>query len=397
MVPDRPRLRLFATTALVWTGLAALVGATFGVAAVLGAGTDLVVVAALVVAFAFVPARPALTWAANRVVYGHRLSPSQTVDRVALEMGGLRDPESQLSTLEDLLRRATGADRVQISIDPASTAAPSSAELVVPIVREGVSLGVIRVSQAGPAHRQLVADLAAKAAIVVHNLRLREALRRRVEVARRQQVELASARARTVAAQDAARRRLERDIHDSCQQDAVVVAANLGLVAARPGIAPVVVDEVAADLVRLRDSLRRISRGARPGILRREGLAAAIGAHTRGLSPPVSVADGLQRRMEPAVEDALYFAVLEAVQNAVRHAGASRIDVRLFVDGGAVGFRVVDDGHGFGSTRPAAGTGLRNTRDRLDSVGGDLTVRSSAGGTEVVASVALATDELSRG
>jgi signal transduction histidine kinase len=97
--------------------------------------------------------------------------------------------------------------------------------------------------------------------------------------------------------------------------------------------------------------------------------------------------DGIGR-YDQEVEAAVYFCVLEALQNVTKYARATRVDVTLEDDGHGLAFTVSDDGVGFDRTSPARGTGLQGMADRLDAVGGSLEVRSEPGqGTAVVGRV----------
>ncbi|MGH2590897.1 MAG: sensor histidine kinase, partial [Actinomycetota bacterium] len=137
------------------------------------------------------------------------------------------------------------------------------------------------------------------------------------------------------------------------------------------------------------ETLRDLARGIYPPLLADKGLAAALEAQVRKSPVPASVeADGVGRYVQD-VEAAVYFCVLEALQNVAKYAEASRVVVRLDDADGTLRFAVEDDGMGFdpGSAR---GTGLTNMRDRLEALGGRLDVRSAPGhGTTVAGRISL--------
>ncbi|HEU0103283.1 MAG TPA: ATP-binding protein, partial [Mycobacteriales bacterium] len=134
-------------------------------------------------------------------------------------------------------------------------------------------------------------------------------------------------------------------------------------------------------------TLLDLSRGIYPRELADEGLVAAVRAAVTRSPVPVVVADDGLGRLPSAVETALYFFVMEAVQNAGKHSGAGAVHVHLAVAQGCWQARVADDGHGFEPAAPGPGSGLANLRDRLDAVAGTLSVSSGPTGTCVVGRV----------
>lgn len=206
--------------------------------------------------------------------------------------------------------------------------------------------------------------------------------RREADEARRREAseqariaELSASRARIVAATDAERRRIGRNIHDGAQQRLMNVALGIqqasSLVAADPTEAQRVLatalDEVRATLVDLRD----LASGIHPSILTNRGLAAAVDALTAPAPFPVTV-EIPERRFAPAVESAAYFTVAEALANVTKHAHATRAAVTVRDHGDRLSVRVDDDGRG-GATVPD-GRGLQGLRDRVRAAGGELHV-----------------------
>jgi signal transduction histidine kinase len=207
---------------------------------------------------------------------------------------------------------------------------------------------------------------------------------------------LVDAQTRLVTAFDAARRSIERDLHDGAQQRLTAVAIRLGRThahAVRDGA------EVAGDLQELRDDLaaaraelRRLAHGLYPSSLQLEGLAAALRTAADRLDRPVRIRDDVTSRLPEAVQAAAYFCCLEAMHNVVNHAGRDvGIDLALTTGpSGELVFTVADGGAGFEPGSVAEGHGLQNMRDRLGAFGGQLVVRSSPdGGTVVTGTVPL--------
>jgi PAS domain S-box-containing protein len=203
--------------------------------------------------------------------------------------------------------------------------------------------------------------------------------------------ELEASRARIIAAGDAARRRIERDLHDGAQQRLVVTALHLR--AAERSVAPgspaaALLATAAAELDASLAELRELARGIHPAVLTDHGLSVAVHALAARCSVPVALDDALGGRVEPAVETALYYAIAEALTNVDRYAAASSATVRLRRSDGAVEVEIADDGRG-GADR-GGGTGLRGLEDRLAAVGGVLELDSPPGrGTRLRARVPL--------
>ena len=247
-------------------------------------------------------------------------------------------------------------------------------------------LGVLRLQERPglpltAVEERLFTDLASQAGLVLRLVGLRAQLEDRRHELRARTLELESSRTRVIEAQDAERRRLERDIHDGAQQHLVALAMNLRLAQVLAGRSPdrarhVLAEQVSAARLAI-DTLASLSRGIFPQMLAEHGLLAALRSGV-GTSPiPVSVEGDDAVRPPPLVEAALYFCCMEAVQNAAKHSGATRVTVRLRHLVGGWRLDVVDDGSGFDqglASGREAGAGLMNMRDRLDAVGGRVTV-----------------------
>ena len=201
--------------------------------------------------------------------------------------------------------------------------------------------------------------------------------------------ELTASRARIVAASDAARQRVTRDLHDGAQQWFVTSVINLQLAEQKWDSAP----DRARELVglALRDArrgvgdLREIAAGIHPAILTQRGLDAAIGALAARLPLPVDV-DVPGRRLPDAAEAGVYFLCSEALTNVVKHARASRAWVKISLGDGRCAVEVGDDGTGGAEPRSEA-SGLIGLRDRVGTLGGMLDMVSPHGGGTVLRAV----------
>jgi signal transduction histidine kinase len=207
---------------------------------------------------------------------------------------------------------------------------------------------------------------------------------------------LSESESRTATAAKGERERIERDLHDGAQQRLVALRLNLSLLAERlDDDGPVHGDEVealAGQVDRTIDEVRSLAHDPYPALLARQGLAEALrSAATQAPIHTRVVVNGLGR-FHPDVENTVYFACTEAVQNAVKHArGATHIVVVLVSAGERLRFEVRDDGAGFPGDPPTHGAGIANITDRLTSVGGRLTIASIPGqGTRVIGTIPIA-------
>ncbi len=219
---------------------------------------------------------------------------------------------------------------------------------------------------------ELVNAAAAAAALALDNERLKADLRARVE-------ELRISRARIVEAADAARRRLERDLHDGAQQQLVSLALDLRLLRARLKSTDVVpmVEEISDKLAVALAELRELARGIHPAILTDRGLGPAVQGLADRVPLPVEVDVELEERPAPQIEAAAYFVTAEALTNVARYARAHEARVKIRRTGGGVEVVVSDDG--VGGADIEGGTGLRGLQDRLAALDGKLAIHSPAG------------------
>ena len=232
--------------------------------------------------------------------------------------------------------------------------------------------------------REYIEAVASYALVALENERLVEASLRGVR----------ESRARILAASDAERRRIERDLHDGAQQHLVALRIQLELTEdllrrdSTRGLEKLhqLGDEVDETL----ELIRSLAHGVYPSLLADRGLGEALRA--AALSSPLpatlEITDG--GRYGPVIETAVYFCCLEALQNAAKHAtGATKITIRL-TGGVMLRFEVADDGAGFDTSASSAGVGLTNMRDRTAAVGGEVTITSVPGrGTRVAGAVPI--------
>jgi signal transduction histidine kinase len=394
--------------ALAYGWLAVLVTGIYvalvvGVGSALGhpSGPDLLLslVATIAVALVSLPLRSRLQEAANRLVYGRRQAPYDSLagfTRRLAERSETGDPVPGIArALGEGLRARAAAVHLTDVAQPVSGAWPPGVPLPAaeptgsaPITHQGDDLGRLEVwtdTDLTETEQRLLEDLAHQAGLVVRNAALSAELGHRL-------LELRASRLRLVAAQDAERRRFERDLHDGAQQELLTMRMKLGFAERlAAGLAPEVADmlrEVNEATAMTLDSIRRLSRGLNPPLLQSHGLVAALVAHARRLPLPTEVAGGAER-FPPDVETAVYFCCAEALQNVVKHAGARRAWVTVDGRHDRLCFEVRDDGRGLAAGAAASGSGLQNMTDRLEALGGRLDVRWDHGGARVIGTLPL--------
>jgi signal transduction histidine kinase len=227
------------------------------------------------------------------------------------------------------------------------------------------------------------------ALLQLENAKLRADLRART-------VEISASRTRLVDAADAERQRIERDLHDGVQQQVMGMRLRLDLARRalddETGESRRLLSAIDRQMDDLLISVRRFARGIYPPLLTDRGLTEALQSAARQVPVAVSVSARDVGRCDKDIEVAVYFCCVEALQNAVKHAGAGTpVRLALFRRDGRLHFAVSDHGRGFDSEAPPSGAGLVNMRDRVESVGGELRIRSAPGrGTTVRGSVPLA-------
>jgi signal transduction histidine kinase len=250
------------------------------------------------------------------------------------------------------------------------------------IVRhDGEPLAMILHDAALDAEPGLVVAAGGAALMMLENARLEADLRASV-------ADLRASRARLASAADAGRREIERNLHDGAQQRLVALRMRLAdaeALAVSDDALRRSLGELGADTEETIDELRSLAHGVYPAVLVDHGLASALTAVARRSPLPVRVAAAPAGRFAPAIEAAVYFCCLEAIQNAVKHAGErATVTVSARAHAGRVTFEIRDDGVGFDVDDVHGGYGLTNLHDRVAAVGGDVHVASGPGaGTTV--------------
>ena len=408
---------------LVLSGLVGFVGTVYLVALVAGwllgdngsPSVGLSVIATAVVALAFEPVRARLHRIATWSLHGSSSSPDDVLRSFSETAAGQYDEDEIPARMSKLLAEGTGAEWAQVWLVVAGRLSLSATWPSVPVPVEdlpeatgdsydasgadrralavrhgGELLGLLRLQEhAGrpltSVEERLFAGLAAQAGLVLRAVRLRAELSHRLAELSERADELQRSRRRLISAHDDERTKLERDIHDGAQQHLVALTVNLRLAQTllnrSPQRAAQVLAEQAGAAETALATLEELSRGIYPRRLVDEGLAAALEAATA--SGPLRTVVSMRSTARPPidVEAALYFCCLEALQNAAKHADATRADVEIDVlSSGEVRLTIQDDGRGFASDEVRTGAGLANMRDRVDAVGGVLELYSEPGG-----------------
>jgi signal transduction histidine kinase len=233
---------------------------------------------------------------------------------------------------------------------------------------------------------KLVNAVGAAARLSLENARLHAEMRAQL-------AEVQASRVRIVAAADEERRKIERDIHDGAQQRLVALGLQLRSAQRRLGTTDPEVDQLLAsamdELQLAVGELRELARGVHPAILTEEGLAAALESLVSRSPFPVSLDGAPEQRLAPEVEATAYFVACEGLANVTKHAHASKASITARRRDGLLLIEVEDDGDG--GADADQGTGLRGLTDRVEALGGRLSVESAAGaGTRIVAEIPCA-------
>jgi signal transduction histidine kinase len=401
-----------AAIAIFFTAVYAAIVGGIGALVQSRATTTLSFVAAAVVAALFQPVLGRARRIADRVVYGRRATPYELLAEFSDRVAETYADDDVLPRMARVVGEGIGAsradvwlrvdDRLRVSASwPADADLPPpvalgndgvpslpEADAAFPVEHQGELLGALAVAMPASdpmddAKGRLVADLASQAGLVLRNVRLAEDLRARFE-------DLKAAQKRIVTAQDEARRRLERNIHDGAQQQLVALSVKLrlaqGLVAKDPPRAEAMLGDLQTETQSALEDLRDLARGIYPPLLADKGILVALESQARKAALPVAVtaASGVGRYPQEA-EAAAYFCSLEALQNAAKYSGASNAEIRLGEEEGALTFEVADDGVGFDPASTTFGTGLQGMADRLAALDGTLEIRSVPGAGTTVA------------
>jgi signal transduction histidine kinase len=410
---------LWALIAAAYVAAAAALGVL--AARFLSAGAAVLLVAAA--ALLFQPVQRRLERIADRWVFGARLDGYRVLARFGAALASAPGSADLLTAMAAAVGDGLALTWVRVRLDlpdppTAAGAAPPSVPrvglacaggvepgepaLVVPLTDGGTTLGRI---ECGPRHdgplldedRRLLHQLAWQAAPAVRNVHLAAELTTRLAVIRRQADDLAASRARIVTAQDAERRRIQRDLHDGVQQEIVVLAAKLAMARQRlrrgDRSADDLLTEVQGDVTGLLHQVREFAHAIHPPVLADQGLLEAVEAQAARLPIGVVIeADAALRGVHypQQVEATAWYVLAEALTNVVKHARARQVRVRLARPDGRLLLEVRDDGAGF-DTSTTGGLGLAGLADRIATLEGTLQVRSVPGrGTTLHAEIPLA-------
>ena len=327
-------------------------------------------------AFAAVPIAVLLVFLQRRLARG-------AVAGLVVELG---EPRSSLD-LQQALSRALGDPSLELAywfpaegryVDssgrPVELPEPSADRRSTAVERDGQPIAVLIHDAALENNAELVDSVCAAAGLTLENERLQAELRARL-------TELQASRGRLVEATDAERRRIERDLHDGTQQRLVSIAMSLGLLESKlPASseeALPIVHEARAALTEALAELRDLTQGIHPTILVERGLSAALDELCHRSAVPAHLRVDLDSRLPGQVESAAYFFVSEALTNAAKHSHASEIRIGVARDGARLSVEVADDG--IGGAAGGGGSGLRGLADRVEALGGSLTVSSPPG------------------
>lgn len=319
-------------------------------------------------------------------LYSHNAEPGVLVP---LGVAGA-DDGAPLPVSADLAGQLTGSPGLVIVSDiPAPW--PADAAVVVPLVAAAELVGCLacgprRGDALGASDFELLEMLARECALRLRNLRLESELRERLVQIEAQAHELHLSRQRLVAAEDGARRRIERNLHDGVQQQLVSLAVHLRRLAheGSPWLA-----DLASEAEEAVFALQELGRGIYPSVLADQGLPSALRTQAARMSIPVRIevdpALGGQR-FQRDIEAAFYYVALEALTNVQKHAPDAAAEVWLRVDEDRIILEVIDDGPGMRGHQ-TRGSGLQNMADRMAAIGGEVRIAEGTGGGTRVTSI----------
>jgi signal transduction histidine kinase len=393
---DQP-LRRAVIYRVLWTLIAAFyVGAAtaLGLTAAQYLRPAAAVLLAAGAALLFQPVQRRLERLADRWVFGNRLDGYRVLAQFGAVLESAPDSADLLPALAAAVRDGLDLDWVCVRLEPgpAGTAGdPDGREpvLVVPLPGGRIECGPRRDGDLVDEDRRLLQQLAGQAAPGIRNLHLTTELTEKLDTIRRQATELAESRARVAEAQDAERRRIQRDLHDGVQQDVVVLTAKLAMARERlrrGDDADRPLAELQADLARLLGQVREFAHSIHPPVLTDQGLLEAVEAQAARLPLAVVIeADAALRgaRYPQHVEAATWYVLSEALTNVVKHAHARQVSVTLRQPDGRLLVEIRDDGCGFDPDGPR-GLGLTGLADRVAIARGTMRLVSSPGSGTVL-------------
>ncbi|MDF2734581.1 MAG: sensor histidine kinase [Chloroflexota bacterium] len=325
--------------------------------------------------------------------------------RARIARGGVADLVLQLEskpdqpTLREVLAKALGDPSLEVAyavpgtadfvdVDGRTLEVPEAADpkrAVTRLERDGATIALLIHDPVLMEQPELLGSVSAATRLALDNERLQAEVRAQLE-------EVRASRARIVAAGDAERRRVERDLHDGAQQRLVTLALALQLAQSQagrsePGL-PATLDRATNELELALGELRELARGLHPTVLVEDGLGAAVESLADRSPVPVRLIVP-DTRFAPDLEATAYFIVAEALTNVAKYAQATQARVDIERRDGVLMVEVVDDG--VGGADPGRGSGIRGLDDRVAAAGGRLTLTSRPGeGTTIRADIPCA-------
>ncbi len=350
---------------------------------------------------------------ANLLVFGRRATPYEAMSSFSRAMGDVLSYEEVLPAIAAAVERGTGAEWVQVaSLLPGAERTveigepPGSPHATFNVTISGETVGQIALRKRRgdvitPTERKLLEDLAAQAGPAVRNVGLALELESRLEEITEHAEALRHSRERIVAAQDAERRRIERDLHDGVQQSLVSLTGQLQAlsrsVVTDPAHAKQVVDKLTEEAKATLEQIRDLAQGVFPQILSDAGVVAALRSHIQKMGGGVQIIvdDSAEHlRLSPHAEVAAYFCCLEALQNVTKHAPLAPAVLTVTACDEVLAFSVADRGPGFNPALASRGIGITSMKDRVAAVGGWLEVLSTPGEGTVVTGIVPVTKPL---
>jgi signal transduction histidine kinase len=381
----------YGALAVFITGVYALV--VVGIGSLVGSGDEpnlaLSIVAVAIVAVAFEPLRNRLQRWANRIVFGERSTPYEVLSQTTAQLAGTGSPDEALQQVTQLVVDGTGAAEAVLWLKAGGSLRPTAAtpeaaltgltevpvvddhmpvvggDTSTPVRYRGEILGALSITKppgesVTGVDEKMLHDVASGTGLLLRNIGLNTELVARAE-------QLRSSRRRLVAAHDAERHRLERDLHDGAQQQVVAIKVKLGIartLAEREGAPKVesLVSSLAHDTQKAVDAMRAVAHGIYPPLLEAEGLGVALNAARRTSLIPIDLDTNNVGRYERPVEESVYFCILETVARAI-DGGATWTRVELTESSDSLHFTVHHDGNI---------QDLLAVTDRIDAFGGRL-------------------------
>jgi signal transduction histidine kinase len=393
-----------------------------------------------VAALLYGPARERLTQYANRIVYGEREAPDAVLRTFGSRLSRSVPMEELLLQVAESLRKTLGLAAAEVWTGSGGRLERSASVPDVPVIRltlspeeeaviarsgvtgtawceiwlpllvagrEGSVLRIAPTTHSGKVLGLIVCvrspgsdpftvdddtmltELARQVALALHNVELDSALQESLDEVRRQAEQLQESRARIVAASDAARRQIERNLHDGAQQHLVALAVNVRLarrlLETDAASAREMLDQLGGGIQDAVQELRALAHGIYPPLLVDRGIQEALSSAAGRASLPTKVVAEDLGRYSAEEEAAVYFCCMEALQNAGKHAGdGATATIHVWEEPGALLFDTSDTGRGFDAGSKGLGSGFVNMNDRVGAIGGSIMVRSAPGeGTTV--------------